>query len=1137
MSYTNTRLVDCNRLNSSEYRQGSVLKNSWTSKVGSGINLEPGDKVSVHSSFISELGCGNNDVIETTGKTIAKRYFNYTIFGDTDKADGPYENYETENQNALPNKVRQRHAQNVDREVEITDNSLNIIISYYKNTNGEQHIHLPRRFDKKKATRGGADDGGSQEFWRANEYRTQDSYINGSVYRDPDWSARVNDDWMYFRNPLYGIDPNIEGEPANVQEPGTEMAVAPPPKDIKYTTPGPADASSTCGHGKGRWFIRATDNSRYTIFIQKKSFWSTVATDFDDEFPIQNDTTSYGLGQRDPALIDYIKYKEIKSYKIKDGFNSPANIGTQLTAELNNVKDIKTKDYYMGEITTVRDPLYPGDEAVYYGGPGQYQPEISLTIESDTYKLIDSANHFSFSEDNYNEYVMETGFSSDLESMRYYSSYSMIGVKRPEIFEALRIIAPPNFPDYSPYEPLDSWYWDGIQKINDDDTLGTFYNIISDVVADQNPIDKNVLIMTTIPWTVENLINIKVLFDAQQSYPELFDYRANTKVTSTNSRFLHFDSLPNTDLPLGYDGYEYNSDPAITYKGLPSQPLFVKCDEALKNIQNDGNDWRVLCFGFAYKYYNYTTSMDCIAFSTEGVSLTSQSDIFTHSGQFGSGVATERKIGFDWHFNAYGTDCILPYTGLTETDCDNRTFNALFNYDQPHYSSVTAAATAAIPEVRCVEPGQVASSVYAFKPTWVIVPGGSLPGNIMDFTWSIRHIYCGSIDPLIEFDTDTSRFQISKLHTPELSGNDFMVTAKGVKSGWSGDLLPGTDNGVLASTAVYKINKHIEPFLYTPDTAPYFTEMTLPNAHLGVQNSANVSNSLGVFSYPVTDKGHGFEDRGNTGYKKVNFRYINEPFLFNLANTKIKMWTIFDAESGIFIEDFGVNEEWVEDSLLGIMGFGFNQLDPLIKTGNTQTRLTKDTALSINPVTTNALITPLDTRELFKNIWGGSLPNNPSIPYSTMTNIYPKAVLRPGVAQPSVGRMNFNVHRCVLNQEIKATTTSAVFTALNLPRKMSIPYYLICSNLIGDNFYNGASDGQTAPIMAVVNRQNGFGDYYFGGESSNEFTITMSTAISSITTTILDPRMENARLDEDSCIIYKITRVMSNDLDIMASIK
>ena len=59
---------------------------------------------------------------------------------------------------------------------------------------------------------------------------------------------------------------------------------------------------------------------------------------------------------------------------------------------------------------------------------------------------------------------------------------------------------------------------------------------------------------------------------------------------------------------------------------------------------------------------------------------------------------------------------------------------------------------------------------------------------------------------------------------------------------------------------------------------------------------------------------------------------------------------------------------------------------------------------------------------------------------------------------------------------------------------MTLPYYLIKSNIIADSFY--IKDKTPLPIVSVVNKENGFGDYYFSGESILEFTITQPTTLS-----------------------------------------
>ena len=1140
--YTNTRLVDCNRLNSAEHRQNLDDKSRWSSKVGSGIHLQPGDKVSIHSSFISELGCGNADVIETNGDLLDTKNFNYTNF--VTPGGEEYPNYDViNNENYLPNNIKSRTASNIDAPVKIYDNGLNIVISYYKNSNGEQHIHLPRRFDKFPYTKAG--DNGLNEWFRANEYRNEDSYDNGNVYNIPDYQNRVWSDWHYYREPNYGIKAQKEGEPANRPAPafiegtGTEAS-------IYHSVPGAKDASSINGTSRGKEFIRSTDNSRYTIYVMKNSYWDETATDIED-FPSDVNNPALATGERDIAMVEYIKYKELKSYKINDGFNSPANIGTQLTAELNNVKKTTTKTYYNGEIPVtdtryeVNPPTYP-NLPVKCGGPGPYLPEISMSIESDTYKLIDAANWFTLSSNNYKEYYDTAGDSNLRDSVWYYSGYSMIGIKRPELFESIRKINPPNFPDFSPYDKEDWFTIYGTQVYNIGGTLDPIEVQIDKVIDPANPnrylYNKDSIILTDIEWSTNNLNMIKDIFDAEQKYKELFDYKPNNRVNVNDARFIHMDVISDTEISLGYDGYENYDNGTTQTIGMPSSVIFVYYQKENDGIMTDGaeND---LAYGFGYKYYNPVQAKDCIGFSLKNIQLTNTS-IFI-DGAPTNFISGQRKCGFDWHFNAYGTASLLPYTGITETDCDNRTFNTLYKPAEPFYRADVDDATYKFPDNYQVDIGMVGSNIL----------GAGI--NMIDFSWALRHIYCGAIDPLIKFDTDTSRFQISQLHTSELYGNQFMTgAAAGVVSGWQGLLKPTTDTGSIASSNVYKINKHVEPFLYTPDIAPYFTECDFPSSKNGVQWNASANgtykNNEGYFGYPTDGGGFNYAASSNENVKVpagANFRYKNEGNLFTMANTKIKLWSIFDAESGISIEDFGVDSDWSHDSLLGILGFEFIQLDNTKKTGNYQTRLTKDTMNIITPVTTNALITPLDTKLLNKNIWGGGLPNNPSIPYTTMTNIYGEdrkysisdAESPPGATPVTeYGVMNFNTPRGMINNEIIITQESATFTANKLPRKMTIPYYLICSSLIDDKFYNGNIDGTTAPIMGVVNRENGFGDYYFGGASTNQFTITAPTTITEITTQILDPKMKPARVDEDSCIIYSIERQMNNNLNILSTL-
>ena len=68
--YTDLKLLECSRRSSVEVGSGNNSNNAlFMNKVDEGFMLNPGDKVSVHSVMISEVGAGN-DTIELKGNQI-----------------------------------------------------------------------------------------------------------------------------------------------------------------------------------------------------------------------------------------------------------------------------------------------------------------------------------------------------------------------------------------------------------------------------------------------------------------------------------------------------------------------------------------------------------------------------------------------------------------------------------------------------------------------------------------------------------------------------------------------------------------------------------------------------------------------------------------------------------------------------------------------------------------------------------------------------------------------------------------------------------------------------------------------------------------------------------------------------------
>ena len=1079
--YVVTRLVDCNRINSPQYNATTNGDNNaeWINNIGDGLILEPGDEVSVQNSFISELACGNEDVIETTGGIIGQQVVNYTEL-TYPSTDGPFPLLS----NSLPNLYYSRTCQNIDETITLKDNELNLVVSYYKNANGEQYIHLPRRFGEETGAAG-------NEWWRANYYRNADSFANGRPYLNPENFLVCSDDYKYGMTPIYGVTAKIDGETGGAGAIGYSWAAS-------VNGDGILPASNRGGIDKK--MLHTNKNDRYTIFMMSRTYWNSNGVDFGTKFP--------AAGQRDIALEDYIQYKEKKTYNVTSGFNSPANIGTQLTSQLNNTNEPVIKKYKFGEITA--------DEQNYFN------EEISLSVESDTYRLFDAANWHSFNKTNYTSYMIDDGVGAD--AILYYNSYATIGVKRPDLFLAFRELQKASVVSPNIFDPFtDSWYQvTGYISLH---FLTPGYFSPEDLNSTQNDeIDypfsqeKELLLTTNIPWNNTNLDAINKVFNIQRNYPELFNdfYKQGISAGSTlddgNFRFIHMDMEFNMATGiLGNDKYEN------TGGEQPSMPLFVYCNDSRRNTFTHGTEPTDdgLCYGWAYQYVDKNTGVPYISFALKntffggsGVPTNyNRSQIYgAVPADWGPGALPtpkNRKIGFDWHFNAYGTSCILPYTGKMRTEVDNRWFGVTYTWN-----------------------GLVAGTPDS---TWAMPT---------DVSWTFRHIYIGSMNPLINFDSDTSRFQISQLHTSEVDGDEYGTGAPSdthvsFRTGWTGEIVPPTSATTTQVTKVYKINKRIKPYLYTPDMMPYFTEIPYPtnSGSLSGGSLANTSNADGYYQVPGTLTGH-----SNSSTNDKNFRYMSNAFNYNVPNYNISKWVVFDSECGIFIEDFCVSEDTTPDSLIGIMGYDWDQLnmtETTTKTGNNQTQLSKITENTIKPITTNALITPQDVKNFNQNQWGIIEYDNPSQPIPMTINQFNADGYAGGesATAPYQGQ-----NKPVLCPEIKVTQVSAVFPANKLARKMTSPYYLIETNLISDAFYNGNQSGNPAQIIAVVNRENGFGDYYFAQSSNVNFTITKRTPISSIVTRILNPKLELARLDSDSAIIYKIQRNMKNNLDIVDTI-
>jgi len=180
--YTNTTLIECNRLFSEEYKGGNTTERARFTNKTTPIHLNEGDQISLHSGYIAEVGAGG-EVIEFTAK----------------ETDYKYKVYETNLSPSHPDPVlpygyERIEASTSEKERTVQDNKGSITINYYTNLNGDCHILLPRKFDKEYAIN---DPNGFTTHYGKN-WTSYDSASMGEVNIQPNIQHQLKADWQNF---------------------------------------------------------------------------------------------------------------------------------------------------------------------------------------------------------------------------------------------------------------------------------------------------------------------------------------------------------------------------------------------------------------------------------------------------------------------------------------------------------------------------------------------------------------------------------------------------------------------------------------------------------------------------------------------------------------------------------------------------------------------------------------------------------------------------------------------------------------------------------------------------------------------------------------------------------------------------
>tara|TARA_R110000765_G_scaffold321241_1_gene413266 strand:- start:344 stop:3208 length:2865 start_codon:yes stop_codon:yes gene_type:complete len=702
--YTQTILLDANRLNSEEFN-GSTLalggNNAvFTNKVSSGITLDIGDKVSVQSAFISERGAGGS-VIEFKGQPLdALKTIEYTNSVSTS-----FVGY-----GVSPTAFAYESSSLITEEIEVTDNEASFVIEYYKNSNGENYLTLPRNHASAGPTAAASVAGTAYHNFNASSdfYTREDGYGLGMIIHSQNSSHIYADDWHPIIH-SYANSSNIAQGPTS----------QPRPRKLK------------------------NDNSKFTIFKQNEIVWdfnsvsSASATDY-----VRQPVNFY-----DPACHSYQIFKEKKTIGVDAGYDSPSNIASTITDQLIeadppfSIEKIGLPQAGEGG-TVVNASLYNAFPATSWS----WFNASTLFEYCGGKAAIAFGNPVGFPEG-------VAGTAVNASAVYWGQAYAYVGFKRPKLVEQGR------------------------------KTFAYHGNFILAMNASQTEIKTN------ISWDINVLDNIRKLFDIQHDiYPELIENgidpvftnyaQLHTATNGSNasslsasllfeSRFLHMGGLQTAGFaaaPLGDDMYNVsysgpNNSPPSGILDHSSKPLFLYFNNNCSHLSPlywDGENDDQLAYGFARK--NHVD--DTITFVTERIGGVNAS--FMDIAGAPRTLTNETKIGYDYHFNAYGNAAIMLTNGIAPA--------AYYGTSTPSFENINSLT------------------------------------------------YLGANNAVLNFDTVQNRFQLQNLHTAEKVGNFY--NAGDPDPGASVFAPPPSEQ---AGLDCYKINKVNSYATWSPSMRPYPT--------------------------------------------------------------------------------------------------------------------------------------------------------------------------------------------------------------------------------------------------------------------------------------------------------------------------
>tara|TARA_R110000737_G_scaffold63849_1_gene91530 strand:+ start:205 stop:3924 length:3720 start_codon:yes stop_codon:yes gene_type:complete len=602
MELSEITILDANQKFSSEFLGGNNSNALFTNKMGHGIEVQPGDKISIYNSFIAEAGA-TTDAIEITDKFLGTREIVYTQLTPVNYINGS---------NEKPLGYERVTASNITETVNMSQNNVDILTNYYKTTNGENYFSLPRRYCIEGDGLSGA-----------NTWKSTDDITQGRCYNNGILNTEIG---------------------ANKYNGSFEQVFV---CDADYFFFSDNGSGAVGNDNVNEWKLRG-DNSRYTIFVREDTRYGqqTDMINLNNTLVSVNTSGTETNGLYSPSEYPYIEYIEKVNINIQQGFVSPSALAENISNQLKEQQEPQIN--YFSSILSQPGSPSPGYET--------FLP-MSVELNSKTYHTFWSSgtrlsNQVNWTAWNSKLNASVISFNSSLTN-NYLSQFQYIGVKRPDLFKAGRVWAANsalNQPGLLTQAYFRTAY--DLHELNFTNSA----DINGNVAFNNLP---NHTITTKMEWgqpaSNKTMEYIRDIINAQENYPELFDNKFNQYqglVTVNNSRFLHMNvskdgTAPGErNTPISTVGWDYMTDgtngctdnaSSFEYK---STPLFFDYNPKYKNIDTDGESWET---GYKYGIFKKVlySGTYYVALTTSHIGIgTDGTDIENFSVAVGSGIIT-----------------------------------------------------------------------------------------------------------------------------------------------------------------------------------------------------------------------------------------------------------------------------------------------------------------------------------------------------------------------------------------------------------------------------------------------------------------------------------------------------------------